>query len=1208
MKTKYATSHKQITQILCTAVLCTAAMQAAAQKASDALVTFDKAYVLPYDISSPGVSQPVRWGIDTAWMWSWWPLRATNHMRECVSLGRVTIDPRVTGEYTTLSDDQKAHFDEQLSWLKKSGVTELYLLAGNASGTAWQTTYRTSFINDIALGVAYLQEKGYTVTAISPFNEPDYASNNAPDAQEMANVARLMHKNATLQDIDVAGPSTLNPDYALAWWSTMSGAVQIGNTHQLAGTSDNFAGFYEAVRNSGKKSAGDELHNVNDALIGMNYGMTDGIWWSDFGSYTRAELGRASNDGERIGYAENRAAFTSAAVFRRRSEPLVEAFLGTSERQAAESAYTFVSQDRLVYYDGYGPYHEYTKGTPGGTGYQNGQTNAECVVEITHGEDVQVGPVSGTFKIVNKATGKLLTVAALSGGTVVSQAKESKTALQTWVVQAIGARQAPDMAHVTITSASNEEYYLDAVKYAADNGAKVQVYRGGGNECERWHLHYMGNGYYVITNYDSGLSLEGSSNGTDSNTTSVVQWERTGSDRQLWKFVPADATVEGTAPGTPTNLSAEGNSSSISLRWKGCTDEDLLGYMVYRCDEETGVWETVGRQVKDTRFTDNYCVKGRTYRYRVRAVDKAWNVGEASGDVTVSTTTGNAIIGYWPLTADIKDKSQNGLDGVAADMTFDTSDTHACAVFNGTTSQICLPYNVADMQQMTFCAWVKMASTTAWQRIFDFGRSESDYLMLTPSNGSKMRFEICHDGVKQGVNATRRLTSDTWTHVAVTLGDGGAKIYLDGELNATSTTVTLRPSDVRPVLSYLGKSIFGADPLLNGSLAEVRMYNYELNADEIKALTYSEITTAADLLEQPMNSSQRDKLQQAYDNAVKAVAAGDASATTQAITTLKEVAESVNPSVEAYRLLGEALEWSETITTEYPQTDAESNEAYAQAKAEMVEQYKGGKIEDNAIEDAIIKVRTFTNRYLMSDVQNTAEDFTDITHLLTNADFGTGDTSGWNVSTNKAEYNGTVAYGCLEMRDCTFLLMQKLYGMPNGTYRLQVQGFYRNGARENAASTYVNTYLYVNGEETTIAPISLGANRATSGGTWYAYAAGKNVPDDQQAAAAAFNIRNRYKPTDTENTLTMEYTLETDGVLTIGLKKTTEVADDWTAINGFTLLYQSPGNDDAVRTIAEQTGNNDADTYDLSGRKVSQHLTPGIYISGGKKIVVSGKR
>ncbi len=819
--------------------------------ASDALMAHAKGNQVAFDISSEGIRQPVRWGIDTAWLWDWWPLRATNHMQECAELGRVTLDPRISGTYTELSDEQKKRLDLQLSWLKKSGVKTLWLLAGNTSGTAWKAAYRTSFVEDIALAVQYLQGKGYTVTAISPFNEPDYSPNNAPSVGEMSVVARLIRQNNVMENIDVAGPSTLNCDYARSWWNTMKGSVQIGNTHQLAGSFNSFVGFYSAVQAAGKKGAGDEMHNINDALIGMNYGMTDGIWWSDFGSYTRAELGRASNDGERIGYAENRLAWTSAAVFRRCSEPLVEAFLGTSERQAGESAYTFVSQDRLAYFDGNGPFYDYTQGTPGGTGYASGQTNAENVIEITHGEDVPVAPLKGTFKIVNKATGKLLTTPGLRNDATITQIKENPVANQSWVIEPIAPRAASDMAHVTIRAAKNTKFYLDALKYAADNGARVLLYSGDGNECERWHLHYKGNGYYTITNYDSGLSLEGSSDNTDTYTTSVVQWARTGTDRQLWRLVPAEATVENEAPAAPSGLQAEGRSGSILLKWTANDETDLLGYMVYRFNDDADEWETLARCITSNEFIDNYCAKGCTFRYRIRAIDRAWNLSEPSDVVSAATVAADVLIGEWPLIENMLDNSENALHAAATSVIFTDTDTHKGVVFNG--NYISLPYHVADMKAMTFCAWVKPASSIAWQCIFDFGRSSDNYIMLTPSNGSFLRFEICKDGVKQGVDATKRLPTDKWTHVAVTLGGDGAKIYLDGELDAESTAVTFCPSDIRPVLAYLGRSMIDNAPLFKGVIGDVRLYNHVLDADNIRAVFNQEQT------ETTINDVQNDK-------------------------------------------------------------------------------------------------------------------------------------------------------------------------------------------------------------------------------------------------------------------------------------------------------------------------------------------------------------
>ena len=1195
---------------------CLAVMPSKAQvTASSSMEASAFAPNVHFNIGSEGVEQPVRWGIDTAWLWDWWPLRATNHMRECASLGRVTIDPRTTGSHTSLDASQKERLDLQLSWLKKSGVKDLFLLSGNTSGTYWQTSFRNSFVADIVMGVEYLASKGYNVIAIAPFNEPDYGANQAPGPEEMAVVSRMLREHPTTKNIDVCGPNTLNPDYAYSWWDIMKNDVQIGNTHQLAGTFDSFAGFYDKVAKSGKKSAGDEMHNINDALIGMNYGMSAGIWWSDYGGYTRAELGCASNDGSRIGYKENRALWTSAAVFKRKSEPLVEAFLGTSERQAGESAFTFVSQDRLAYFDGYGPYYDYTKGTPGGTGYQAGQTNAEYVIEITNGEDVPVGPISGKFKIVNKASGKVLSPSngSVSGGNGISLSNDGETKNQTWIVEAVDYRCGGDFSYVSICNAGNasSKYYLDAQKYDAANGAKVMLYAGGANECERWHLRYKGNGYYVMTNHDSGLSLEGSTSNSDATATGVVQWERTGTDRQLWRFIPADAEVEFDAPATPAGLQTESLPGSIRLTWNANGDEDLLGYMVYRYNEGAKIWETIGRQVAGTEFIDNICAKGKPYKYRLRAVDKAWNVSEASEEAIGTTAATPALIGQWTLRSSLDDISGNLFHGAATDIEFSTTDTHPGAIFDGTNDYISLPYHLGDMEEMTFSAWVKAETTTAWQRIFDFGRNTENYLFLTNSNGSDLRFEICKDGTKQGLNATKRLSANVWTHVAVTIGKDSTKIYLDGKFNASTAEITFRPSDVAPSLAYLGRSMFDADPLLKGAMGDVRLYNYPLEGETIEKLYYSDqIGAANELAATPMNASTRNNLVEAINAAESAIESGDEETIKSALSSLKTAMSRAQSSVEYYAPLGEALKWSTQMATDYPQEDAAAQDAYAAAYSAMEKDYMEGAFTNFKISSAITTVKTFTNSYLMADAVNTATESRpkDITHLIWNPEFKGNSSENWTITTSSSSYKGALSYDCIEFFNRTFNLYQVLYGMPSGKYRLRTQAFYRNGEKENCASKDVYAMLYINDSTTTIAPISKSASSATSNGDWYEYAPNKNVPNDMESAAAAFNKLNRYTGTLSSNSLIADYDNTESEKLTIGIKKTKAVSNDWTIINNFKLHYMGSPETTAIDGVESDAEAVPVAIYNASGSQISS-VSKGVNIikmSDGtvKKVIV----
>ena len=1181
--------------------------------ASENLRALPTATLVTYNIGAEGERQPVKWGIDTAYLWSWWPLRATNHMQECVALGRVTIDPRVSGTYTALSDDQKNRLNDQTSWLKKSGVTELELLAGNTSGTAWQTSYRTSFIKDLELAVKYLQSLGYSVTYISPFNEPDYSVNNAPSASEMATVAGLIRQNATMKNIDIMGPSTLNPDYAVSWWNTMKNNITVGNTHQLAGTFDNFAGYYDMVKSAGKPSAGDEMHNTGDALIGMHRGMSVGVWWSDYGGYTRAELGRASNDGSCIGYSESSSTFTATAVFRRDSEHLTEIFIGSSERQAAAQNYNFVSADRLVYYDGNGPYYEYLSGTPGGNGYSSGQTNAESTIEVTYGEDVSVGPLTGNFQIVNKATGKALTSAALSSNATVSQAAAGKVRNQTWTISPVA--QEWDFAYSYIQLAYDKSLYLDGVKYGGDNGARVLVYSGGGNECECWHLHHKGGGWYVITNRDSGLSLEASSDNTDQTNTQVVQWARTGSDRQLWRLIPEGADVETDAPAAPEGLRAELRSGSVLLSWNENQEQDLLGYMIYRYNDVSKEWETIARQVVGTSFLDNMASKASALKYRIRAVDKSWNVGEASEEVVANENENDnendndnrELIAHYPMLEDVNDDSENMLHGAINGGTFGTADTHVAVKLDGEDDYIALPYHLGDLKEMTFSAWVKASSTTAWQRLFDFGCSTENYMMLTNSNGSVMRFEICKDGEKQGLNAKRRLPIVAWNLVTLTIGKDGVKLYLNGTLNAETTDITLRPCDVSPNLSFIGRSMYAADPLFKGMIGDVRIYNYALSAEEVAGLCYADVLdNATQLAEKPMYSGTREALLAALNEAKAKIASGTADEISAAVTALSAASKGAQTSIAVYQQLGDALAWSAQLAADYPQEDVDAQGIYTAAYSQAQQDYTEGTWPDSEVAEAVIQVQALTNTYLMADFTHTASEkaVKDISHLLTNADFSAG-TTGWTLTTqSSSDYSGDVQYGCFEVWNHNFSLSQSLCGMPQGKYRLQIQGFYRNGAKTNASSTEVNTQLFVGDTESAIMPISKGAaSNADGDGDWYKYATGRYVPNDMQAAAYAFNTLGKYKPIAilSQNTLDAEYDPTESDWLTFGLRKTTAVGDDWTILNYVKLSYMGGGETGISYVENVENAENADKLYNLAGQKVGNDFK-GVVIIGGKKM------
>ena len=157
---------------------------------------------------------------------------------------------------------------------------------------------------------------------------------------------------------------------------------------------------------------------------------------------------------------------------------------------------------------------------------------------------------------------------------------------------------------------------------------------------------------------------------------------------------------------------------------------------------------------------------------------------------------------------------------------------------NGTDSYMMLPATqpLSAYNEITLATWVNWNGSSQWQRIFDFGNNSNQYMFLSPRTGTnKLRFEIKNGGSAQGVE-TAQLPANQWVHVAVTLGNGTAKLYVNGTLKATSSSVTIKPSDFQPGSNYLGKSQFATDPLFNGMIDEFHIYNRVLNDAEIGAV------------------------------------------------------------------------------------------------------------------------------------------------------------------------------------------------------------------------------------------------------------------------------------------------------------------------------------------------------------------------------------
>lgn len=818
-------------------------------------------------------SSPMGWGLDAAWISSDNVTRGTNWMgKDVITIGRVSFQPSdLVDADGNLSASQQNYLKRRLNAIYISGTRNVAIncdhevLMNPEAYPNCDKNYANynhkpyEWYRVIKASVMYCRKQGFNVVTVSPFNEPDYTAWKEGTVAEFKEIAKYISEDPDLAGIRICAGNSLNCDKALTWYNGVKPYVTEGNTHQLAGEFNTFANFWQTVAKDGNVGTADELHNVGEAFIGAHYGMNNGIWWG-YEAGARGLYCRASHYGKEIGYAENRKSWTAATVYKW-DDPVtkaantlpttVMAFLGSSERQASTAAYEFFNTDRPAYYDGVGPTYNYYMEVPGGTGYQSGQTNSERMIQVNYGEDVPCEPIAGgTFVIMNVNSKKCLGYVGgvTSNGTnlaIRNYTGTSSTTKNQWNVIPIDSRKAADFSYFYLENVSTK-HYADLLNWGTAPNVKVCGYKGGLGSNELWVAIYAGDGNYYIRSKHSGhyLEVEGGKTTTDA---LIVQNTFTGSDNQKWRFMPVNARLETTAPVAPTDVTAKPTGSHIHLSWTASADTDVAGYMIQRSENGTD-WDVIGRMIAETEFIDNSAIEGKSYQYRIKAVDVSRNISAASeASATIKAEFDKQLIARYCFDKIVTDTTDNHFDAVVpVAPTYNSLDKKQGAqsvTFNGTSNYMMLPPAAVTHPQMTIAFWAKNTATNYWQRIFDFGNGTDQYMFFTLSTGEEMRFVMKNGGEEQILSTTKAGTN-AWHHYAITIADDAVKLYIDGVEKVTSTDIKLRPTDINPKICFLGRSQFANDPLYKGYIDDMQIYNFPLTAEEVLTVYGGEVVDA----------------------------------------------------------------------------------------------------------------------------------------------------------------------------------------------------------------------------------------------------------------------------------------------------------------------------------------------------------------------------
>ncbi len=837
-------------------IVCGLASQAQVTSCASFLKASQKSdVVVPFRYDDAGVQTPLEWGLDLAWLSEVNVRTGIFYVgKDMIDVVRLSFQPSASVEDGEFSSDQIADLNSRVQAVKNWCKSDVgyYINDDNPTVDSWYNSASTSeerarrWAKVIDMTADYYKQKGLTnLVAISPFNEPDFYTSQGKQGSDQAdfkNICMVLKTDDEYKDkyadVRLSGGNTLNTDYAYEWWNNAKDYLDEGNTHQLAGTFDNYASFYETLTSYGHHATNDELHNVMECMVGVEYGMQTGIWWGTC-EHVRSQFMKATyhrNPGDRLAYAEHRDNWTSASVYRQ-PDGLVQVFGGMSERQSYTTCYDFVSLDRPVWYDGERG-RNYLMRLPGGTGYQEGQTSAEVCIDVQGSDDVMPHIGEGTYKLVNVNSGLPMGFSSSPNAgdwTSATQRQNSNTSksLQ-WILTPL--HEWNDFSYCTLVLNTGNDLYLDILNWDYADGANVGVYPGGGEgEIEQWYLEYAGSGGFYIRSRYNAKCLEVADGRTNSGA-NVQMGDFTGEANQQWRFIATDVTPDLTAPAAPSNLMAVGQGSSIKLTWEASTDNDVMEYAVVRNG-------SLLAKVEGCELTDNEAEQDSSYTYYIYAIDKSYNYSERSNEQTRCTTSDEkGEVMHLTFDDGLYDLTENGNHcSVFGDTTFVANGDHNAISLSGTDNFIQLPYAIGSHDAMTVSCWLYYRGGNQWQRVFDFGNGEEQYMFLTTNGGSGPRFAIKDGGEEQIVDAGTTLISNRWYHLAVTIDNGTACLYVNGELKGSNESLTIKPSDIRPVLNYIGRSQYSSDPCLRAYVDEFIVYNYALSADEL-----SDIITSVD--------------------------------------------------------------------------------------------------------------------------------------------------------------------------------------------------------------------------------------------------------------------------------------------------------------------------------------------------------------------------
>ena len=293
----------------------------------------------------------------------------------------------------------------------------------------------------------------------------------------------------------------------------------------------------------------------------------------------------------------------------------------------------------------------------------------------------------------------------------------------------------------------------------------------------------------------------------------------------------ASATTTATAPAVPASLTATAISAlQISLGWTASSG--ATSYNLKRSLTNGGPYSVIAASIAATNYSDRSVAPATTYYYVVSAVNtNGESVNSAQASATTPATGLIHRYSFNESSGTIAHDSVGGADGTLKGGAIFDGSGHV--VLNGTSgTYVSLPGNLlAGLSNVTLEAWVTNAVSPDNVALFSFDDGLQDgvgggylrYVLHDQSNGRNF-LELASGSGNSFLAGNPGLGGQS-VHVACVYSatNGMAIIYTNGVLE-TSLAVSTPLASVSMNSASLGRSPFGGDPWLAGSIDEFRIY------------------------------------------------------------------------------------------------------------------------------------------------------------------------------------------------------------------------------------------------------------------------------------------------------------------------------------------------------------------------------------------------